>query len=61
MTIINEPEKCFVIGEDEEGNLYRLPIISIAREMYMREITVRVHLPFKPDHKIWEELRNGNN
>ena len=56
-----ETGKIIVFAKDKEGTVYRLPVTEVSREVFENQVRVCVSLPFKPDHKIWEELRNGNN
>ena len=47
-----------IVGEDREGNHYQMAVKHIDYNYYEQRMEVIVHLPFSPDHRIWEELRN---
>lgn len=47
-----------VVGEDKEGNQYRMAVKRVAKNYYDMRYDILIELPFSPDHRIWEELRN---
>lgn len=56
-----QTDKILAFGRDQDGKSYRLEVFAVQREVFEKTLRVVVQLPFKADHKIWEELRNGNN
>jgi len=56
-----ETGKIMAFGRDQDGKSYRLEVYAVAREVFENTLRIVVQLPFKADHKIWEELRNANN